>query len=181
MEFLALRPVNVILITLISLFLFTSCTEEGPNLNEQGDNVFEVLEVEQKIEYNTAHYEDTIYVPVYSDLYINKFNPKNLLAATLSIRNTSLKDTLYVSSINYYDTKGDLVRKYIDNTIMINPMATVDYVVEKEDETGGSGANFLLTLSSKNRKIRPVIQAIMIGVEGNKAFAFTVDGHSLKE
>jgi len=169
-----------LLIALCLLGGLAACEEEPPNLTSKGNDVFQVLEVEEKVEYSKAHYEDTIYVPIYSDIYVSKFNPKSQLAATLSIRNTSIKDTLYVSTINYYNTKGELVRSYIDNTIMIDPMATVDYVIEKEDESGGSGANFLLNLSSKDTNIKPVIQAVMVGVDGNKAYAFTVDGYSLK-
>ncbi len=60
-------------------------------------------------------------------------------------------------------------------------MATVNYVIEKDDDTGGHGANFIIALSSKNKNItRPVIQAIMIGQFGNKGFSFATDGYSVK-
>lgn len=57
-------------------------------------------------------------------------------------------------------------------------MATVNYVIEKEDTSGGPGANFLVELSSNNL-IKPLIQAIMIGENGNKGFAFSTDGYSI--
>lgn len=60
-------------------------------------------------------------------------------------------------------------------------MATVNYVIEKEDDTGGTGANFLVELSAKNPTIKPLIQAIMIGHSGNnKGFSFSTDGYSVK-
>ena len=119
-------------------------------------------------------------MPIYSDIYADQQEQKLLLSATLSIRNTSLNDTLFVSKIDYYNTEGDLVRSYIDNPISLSPMGTINYVIEKDDDTGGSGANFIVELSSKNKKIKPLIQAIMLGYSGNKSFAFSTDGYSVK-
>ena len=61
-------------------------------------------------------------------------------------------------------------------------MATVNYVIEKENAAGGSGANFIVALSAMNENIRPIIQVIMIGENGNnQGFAFSTDGYSIKE
>ena len=59
-------------------------------------------------------------------------------------------------------------------------MATINYVIEREDDTGGSGANFIVKLSAKNEDVKPLIQAVMIGQYGNKGFAFSTDGYSIK-
>ena len=59
-------------------------------------------------------------------------------------------------------------------------MATVNYVIEREDDSGGSGANFIVKLSAKSEKVKPIIQAVMIGHVGNKGFAFSTDGYSIK-
>ena len=160
--------------------MLNSCIEQNPNLNEAGKDELKSLQVEKKLNEEDIQFEDIIYVPIYSDIYIDSSNRRELLTATLSIRNTSLSDTLYVSSIDYYNTGGSLVRKYIDNTISLNPMATINYVVEKEDVSGGSGANFIVELNSKKSNIKPLIQAIMIGQYSNKSFAFSTDGYSIK-
>jgi hypothetical protein len=60
-------------------------------------------------------------------------------------------------------------------------MATLNYVIEKDDDTGGPGANFIVALSARNANIRPLIQAIMIGHNGNIGFSFATNGHSLKK
>jgi hypothetical protein len=103
------------------------------------------------------------------------------LAATLSIRNTSYSDSLFVTTIDYFNTEGNLVKNYIDNPISLPPMATINYVIEKEDDTGGAGANFIVSLTSRSKFVKPIIQAIMIGENGeNKGFAFAIDGYSIK-
>ena len=63
--------------------------------------------------------------------------------------------------------------------IGLPPMGTVDYVIEKDDDTGGRGANFIVCLNSEEKKIKPLVQAVMIGKFSNKSFAFSTDGYSV--
>lgn len=164
------------------LILILACENKDPNLNKEGDDILENLEVSQPVKKADIHFEDIIYVPIYSDIYVSANNQSKLLTSILSIRNTSFKDTIYISTIDYYNTGGELVRSYIDRSIHLNPMATIDYVVEQEDDKGGSGANFIIKLAAKTTKVKPIIQAVMISAGGgNKAFAFTSDGYSIKE
>lgn len=169
---------KILIFFLTTLFL-NSCLEQNPNLNKSGEDELKSLEVEKTLDKEQIHFKDIIYVPIYSDIYIEKTNPQQQLTATLSIRNTSFNDTLYISKIDYYNTDGILVRKYIDKTISLNPMGTVNYVIEKEDNSGGSGANFIIELNAINADIKPLIQAIMIGHFNNKSFSFSTDGYSL--
>ncbi len=116
-----------------------------------------------------------VYVPIYSDIYNQTRDTRTLLTATLSIRNTSVRDSLFVSKIDYYNTQGDLVRSYIDEPIYLKPMETIDYVIEKQDTSGGSGANFMIDWYS-SKKINPLFQAVMVGGLGAQAFSFTTEG-----
>lgn len=78
-------------------------------------------------------------------------------------------DTLYISRIDYYNTAGKFVRKHIDATIFINTFEAIEYQVNEEDTTGGSGANFV-TEWYGNEEIKPLFQAVMVGGLGNKSF-----------
>ncbi len=121
-----------------------------------------------------------VYVPIYSDIYNQTRDTRTLLTATLSIRNTSLKDSLFVSKIDYYNTEGDLVRSYIDTPIYLTPMESIDYVIEQQDTSGGSGANFLIDWYSK-KQLSPLFQAVMVGGLGAQAFSFTTEGIEIIE
>ncbi|TDS15378.1 uncharacterized protein DUF3124 [Maribacter caenipelagi] len=121
-----------------------------------------------------------VYVPIYSDIYNQTRDTRTLLTATLSIRNTSLKDSLFVSKIDYYNTEGDLVRSYIDSPIYLTPMESIDYVIEQQDTSGGSGANFLIDWYSK-KQLNPLFQAVMVGGLGAQAFSFTTEGIEITE
>lgn len=169
-------------ILFFTIFNILSCTNPNPNINNTGKDELKSHEINHPINKGKMKYNDIIYVPIYSDIYINQQNQNNLLAATLSIRNTSYNDSLFISKIDYFNTEGSLVRSYIKNPISLPPMGTINYVIEKDDDTGGSGANFIVELSATKRKIKPLIQAIMIGENGgNQSFAFSTDGYSIKE
>ena len=71
---------------------------------------------------------DIIYVPIYSDIYVDDQNLNSLLTTTLSIRNTSHIDSLFATKIEYYNTLGEVVRNFKEKTINVMPMATVNYV-----------------------------------------------------
>ncbi|WP_052184113.1 DUF3124 domain-containing protein [Psychroserpens sp. Hel_I_66] len=176
-----MKSIFQILSILIFVILLNSCENRNPNLNDSGRDELKSLELDHKFDKNLMSYNDTIYIPIYSNIYVDKQNQKRLLAATLSIRNTSYADSLFITKIDYFNTEGTLVKNFIKNPISLPPMATINYVIEKEDDTGGAGANFIVMLSGKNEYAKPIIQAIMIGENGeNKGFAFSTDGYSIK-
>jgi len=175
-----MKNLSFYMLLLITAFFF-SCEKPNPNLDKSGEDTLKSLEIGRKIDRTKMAFQDTLYVPIYSDIYVDQRNQNTLLAATLSIRNTSYVDSLIISKIEYFNTTGDLVRSYVENSISIPPMATINYVVEKDDDTGGPGANFIVVINSRNREVNPLIQAVMIGESGNKGFAFTTNGHSIKK
>ena len=128
----------------------------------------------------THEYQDTVYIPVYSDIYSEVRTKSILLTATLSIRSTSLSDTTFIKTIDYYDTEGKLVKSFLDRTLILGPMESIDYVIEQEDDTGGTGANFLVQWGAR-KDVKPIFQCVMIGTIGQHGLAFTTDGISTKD
>ena len=162
--------IKTVMILLVLLGL-NSCENQSPNIDKTGKYELKSLELDHKIDKGQIQYDDIYYIPIYSDIYVSEQNQKSLFAATLSIRNTSCSDSLFVSKIDYFNTEGRLV-----------PMVTVNYVIEKGDASGGSGANFIVELCAMSKNVKPIIQAIMIGDNGsNQGFAFSTDGYSIKE
>jgi hypothetical protein len=51
---------------------------------------------------------------------------------------------VYVSAVEYYDTDGKLSKKPVDQLIKLDPLQTIEFLVERHDVTGGSGANFIV-------------------------------------
>ncbi|MBT9188448.1 MULTISPECIES: DUF3124 domain-containing protein [Zobellia] len=158
---------------LILIFLVTSCKQAN---EEQPVKVLDEHTLTRRVDGAAVDpLTKQVYVPIYSDIYNQTRDSRTLLTATLSIRNTSLKDSLFITTIDYYNTGGDLVRSYLDQAIYLRPMESIDYVIEQQDTSGGSGANFIIDWYSKH-PINPLFQAVMVGGLGAQAFSFTTEG-----
>ena len=119
---------------------------------------------------------ELVYIPIYSDIYFVDSKHTFSLTATLSIRNTSFKDSIYVFSIDYYNSGGQKVRRYNESTLLVKPMESVEFVVENKDDTGGVGANFVVDWGGKLNVQKPYFQGIMIGTMGQQGISFTTEG-----
>ncbi|MEM6963229.1 MAG: DUF3124 domain-containing protein [Bacteroidota bacterium] len=162
---------------LLSLIFLAACQPSNQNINEEGKDKLEIHEVVN--EPVQTDFRDTIYVPIYSSIYSQTKDESFLLTATLSIRNTSMSDSMYIQAIDYYNTKGDLVRKYTENTLFLKPLESIDYVIDEADESGGTGANFIIIWSAKDDRLKPVFEAIMISTRGQQGISFTASGISI--
>ncbi|WP_299897990.1 DUF3124 domain-containing protein [uncultured Aquimarina sp.] len=156
-----------------------SCVEKNPNKEvEQGI----LKENKMPLSEDGFNYpiKKEVYVPIYSDIYNKTKDFRFQLTATLSIRNTSPRDSVFIKNVDYYNTSGDFVRGYIQQPIFLKPLESIEYVIEEEDTTGGSGANFLITWGS-NTNIKPLFQGVMVGVSGQQGFSFTTEGITVSE
>ena len=129
-------------------------------------------------EFEGANDIQMTYVPVYSHIYASGGKPL-LLESTLSIRNTSLESQLEILSIDYYNTAGELSNRYIDNPRILPAMATATYLVEKLDSKGGDGANFVVSWRVDSGAPEPLIEAVMVGSEGEKQVSFSATGRRI--
>ena len=123
----------------------------------------------------------TVYVPIYSHIYSGlKGRPFNL-AATLSIRNTDPKHPIRLVSVKFYDSKGKLVKEYLDNPAELKAMASTRYILTEADSAGGSGANFLVKWTSKTKVNPPLIEGVMIGTRSGQGISFVSRGQVIDE
>ena len=122
----------------------------------------------------------TIYVPAYSHVYYGD-GKEHLLAITLSIRNTSLTDSISVTSVRYYDSKGKLVKEYSQKNLQIPPMATAEFLVKEQDKSGGSGANFIVEWTAQKDVSEPVVEAVMISTAFQQGISLISPGRVIKE
>ena len=119
-----------------------------------------------------------VYVPVYSHIYADGGKPY-LLETTLSIRNLDPKRAIAVKSVKYIDTNGALIREYLGEEMALPALATAEFLVEKQDIEGGSGANFIVVWNAKKPVYEPLIEAIMVGFSDAKSISFTSPGRAL--
>lgn len=122
-----------------------------------------------------------VYVPVYSHIYHQDGTRKVDLAATLSVRNTDPEHPMTVASVAYYDSDGRFVRDRLDGPLVLGPLETRSFVVEEQDATGGSGANFLVTWSASAAVSEPLIEAVMISTANSQGLSFVGQGRTVRE
>ncbi len=115
----------------------------------------------------------TLYVPVYSHIYSGDREQPFYLAVTLSIRNTDTTEPLTIESVDYYDSAGKLLRRYLDTPVSLGPLASMRYVIGERDKAGGSGANFIVTWSAGTPIATPIVESVMIGTQTQQGISFT--------
>ena len=134
----------------------------------------------QTIPEESAVAGQTIYVPVYSHIYFQGGKPF-LLETTLSVRNSDPDKEITINSVRYYNTAGKLIKNYLDKPLRLLPLATTEFLVEQKKIEGGSGANFILEWVSNAKVNKPVIEAVMIGVEGPSSISFVRPGVAIEK
>ncbi|MDD2582667.1 MAG: DUF3124 domain-containing protein [Desulfuromonadaceae bacterium] len=122
-----------------------------------------------------------VYVPVYSNVFTGPRRLPFQLATTLSIRNTDLSVSIRVTSIDYYDTKGKMVRRYLGRPLEVRPLASAFIHIEEKDVTGGFGANFIVRWNAGKVVNNPIIECVMIGATSGQGISFVSPGQEIRE
>ncbi|MDD4149076.1 MAG: DUF3124 domain-containing protein [Bacteroidales bacterium] len=121
------------------------------------------------------------YLPVYSHIY-HRYEKRTFdLTITISIRNITLNDSIYILKADYFNTNGDNIRQYIQNPICLKPLETVEIVISEEDAEGGSGANFVFDWAVKDDRNQPLFEAVMISTNGQQGLSFLTRGVQIFE
>lgn len=123
----------------------------------------------------------TVYVSVYSNVFSGpKALPYNL-ASMLSIRNTDMYNTIKVTSADYYDNDGRLLKKYLDKPLILPPLQSRYIYMNEQEDAGGFGANFIVRWESAKDVNVPIIESIMIGVKSGQGISFACQGQVITE
>lgn len=121
----------------------------------------------------------TIYVPTYSHIYSGDNEKPFLLTVTLSIRNIDPKHSMTVTTVDYYDTSGNLLKRFLEEPVRLTPLASIRYVIPEKDDAGGSGANFMVEWTAEAVMNPPIAESIMIGTRSQQGVSFTSRGQAM--
>lgn len=117
------------------------------------------------------------YLSVYSQIYSQTEHRTFNLTVTVSLRNTNTSDTVYIQTVDYYNTSGEAIRKYLRQPVYIAPMETVEIVIAEDDLQGGTGGNFYFDWLTPPGAHPPYFEAVMISTYGGQGLSFTTQGH----
>ncbi len=116
------------------------------------------------------------YLSVYSEIYHIGEGKTFNLTVTVSMRNISSTDTVYIERADYFDTHGALIRTYFDYPIYISPLETLEIVIDESAGKGGTGGNFIFDWAIKDGSNEPLFDAVMISTSGQQGLSFTSQG-----
>lgn len=128
----------------------------------------------------------TLYLPIYSHIWHGETDKKGqpmkvLVSVSVSIRNTDPLKSIRVTSAQYFDTDGKKLREYIASPKTIGPMGTYELFVPRSDDTGGSGANFVISWKADAPASPPVVEGFHANLAVGRSIAFTTSARSLPE
>ena len=123
----------------------------------------------------------TLYVPIYSHIYFKNQDRTINLAATVSVRNADREHAIVLSTIDYIDNNGRLVRQYLDQPRRLGPLASTSIVIEESDAAGGLGANFIIDWHAAQPVNAPVVESIMISARSSLGISFTSPARVMAE
>ena len=124
----------------------------------------------------------TVYVPVYSHIFADdRYRDRPfLLTATLSVRNTDPERPFTLRRVDYYDSEGALLQRYLEAPITLAPLASTHYIVPESEVKGGAGAKFLIEWQAPAAVNEPIIEAVMIGTKLQQGISFISTGRAIK-
>ncbi|MBM9519281.1 DUF3124 domain-containing protein [Desulforhopalus vacuolatus] len=122
----------------------------------------------------------TIYVPAYSHIYFGNREHPLALSVTLSIRNIDPASEMVITSVTYYHTEGELLRQFVKTPVQLGPLGSARYVVGQDDNTGGSGANFIVKWQADKPINPPIVESVMIGTQSMLGISFTSRGEAIQ-
>ena len=135
---------------------------------------------ETPAEVNSARGQ-TLYVPVYSEIPFGDRDRTLELTVTLSIRNIDRKVLVMVRKVDYYNSKGEFVRSYIQEPRALPPLAAVEFIIRASDRSGGISAGFVVEWESENLCVPPVVEAVMISTVSARGISFLSPARIVEE
>lgn len=120
----------------------------------------------------------TLYLSIYSHVWHGDLDSKGqpakaLVSISVSIRNTDPARSISVQSAQYFDTDGKRLREYVTTSRTIPKMGTIELFIPRSDDTGGSGANFVIVWKSETPASPPIVEGFHANLPAGRSIAFT--------
>ncbi|CAN5537353.1 hypothetical protein BH11CYA1_BH11CYA1_14700 [soil metagenome] len=153
----------------------TKAVEEAPEVSQPHLKIVKIADDFKAVQ------QARIYVPIYSAIYYEDRRRTIDLAATLSVRNTDMKNSIILRSVDYYSTDGKMVKNYLTAPVELGPMSTADFIVARTDVSGGAGANFIVDWLASTAVSLPIAEAVMVSTGSSQSISFVSRGETVKQ
>jgi hypothetical protein len=119
----------------------------------------------------------TLYLPIYSDLWHGDLGSRNqpdktALSALVLIRNTDPAQPIRVVSARYHDSSGKLLRDFMPKARVVPPLGAMELFIERSESEGGTGASFLIRWQADRPANPPVVEAVHADLRNPRTVSF---------
>lgn len=169
-------------LSILILLVLTAGCNVGDKKTDKAEKQSHPSHIYNFVETDTTKlkYFETDYLPVYSDIYYMDGTRRFPITATISIRNTSMADSAFILSARYYNSYGKIIRSYLDSTLLLSPLESIELVVEEKESEGGAGANFIIDWAATKYSGQILIQSVMISTYGQQGVSFLSEAKIIK-
>ncbi len=123
----------------------------------------------------------TLYVPSYTS-FIGAGGHAFETKPTIFIHNTDQNNPINIVRIDFYNTNGKLVEKYLQQPRKLNAnSATRINVKELLKGEEGSGAHFIIQWQAENKVVEPLVQTWFVGAVGTRGYSYTSPARIIQE
>ncbi|NLI82240.1 MAG: DUF3124 domain-containing protein [Deltaproteobacteria bacterium] len=122
-----------------------------------------------------------LYVPAYSEIPYGDRGYTLNLTVTLSVRNTDRKHPIQIKLVEYHSASGSLVRSYVKEPHVVQPLSSAEFAVKESDRSGGISASFIVEWESGKPVSPPVVETIMISTISTQGISFRSQAVVLEE
>ena len=123
----------------------------------------------------------TLYVPSYTS-FIGGGGHAFEAKPTIFIHNTDQNNPINIVRIDFYNTDGKLVEKYLQQPKKLNAnTATRINVKELLKGEEGSGAHFIIQWQAENKVVEPLVQTWFVGAVGTRGYSYTSPARIIQE
>ncbi|MFO0960624.1 MAG: DUF3124 domain-containing protein [Isosphaeraceae bacterium] len=169
--------------SIAALAALMGCTQGGTPPNGAGGGPaagagVEVLDADALPE---AGRGQSLYVPVYASIATGNNSHPQLLAVTVSVRNTDPEHPIVVKRADYHDADGQLVRSDLPRPIRLAPMASTSFFLAESEPRGGSGASYRIDWEGPRGASSPAVESLMVRTVGSQGLSFTSQARVVRE
>ena len=116
------------------------------------------------------------YVPVYPRINLGAAGKTFDLTVTLTVRNTDLRAPITVHSVTYHDATGRMQGTYLDEPLVLAPLASADHLLGRTDPDAGNGGSFIVQWTGPVGVSEPLLEAVMIGSASQMGISLVREG-----
>jgi hypothetical protein len=101
---------------------------------------------------------------------------------TIVIHNTDPDHAINIVKMDFYNSSGELVKKYLQQPLKLNPSAgTRIHLKNALSGQEGTAAHFIIQWQAETRVVEPLVTGLMLGSRGTRGYSLATTPRIVRE